>query len=345
MDWKKYQRDFKRAARQLILPDNAYGWYVATCLAYASRLNSRKLPVIFDGSHFCKIVGYKPQFVYGAANAPDRYYRKFEVPKRSGGIRVISEPLPSLKEIQRWILDNIVSRVKPSRFAKGFRRGYSIKDNARFHIGQPIVISVDIEDFFPSISFSRVYGIFVNCGYSHAVATLLTSLCILDDGLPQGAPTSPALSNLVASNLDRRISDYVLKHGYRFTRYADDIALSGLQEHASIGAILSFLNNAAGSEGFRLNPGKTRVLRQGQRQEVTGVVVNKRMAAPRALRRKLRQTAYYVNKFGLRSHMEHAHVDKRAYVEHLLGKANYVLFLNPEDRDAQGVKTALKRVS
>ena len=334
MNWNRFQREFKRAARKLDLTGEQYDAYVTACLDYAKCLHTKNLPVIFDGIHLCNLVGYRPEFVYAAANDSSRFYRQFTVKKKSGGERTISEPLPSLKEIQRWILDRILNNVRPSKFAKGFRRNYSIRDNAKFHIGQKYVISLDLVDFFPSINYERVYSTFAQQGYSKAVATLLSHLCTLEDQLPQGAPTSPALSNLIATRLDRRIGAFAIKNGYRYTRYADDITLSGLSDSRALGPALDLIAVVARDEGFVINSAKTRIMRQGQRQEVTGVVVNSKLAAPRDMRRSLRQVNYYVEKFGLASHMEHSHVTKRAYLQHVLGKANFILFINSSDTDA-----------
>jgi RNA-directed DNA polymerase len=139
-------------------------------LNYGSRLALSGLPIIFDGKHFSKLVGYDPNFVFGVSNAPGRYYRTFKIPKKSGGERKIAEPLPSLKEIQRWILVHILEKIKPESAAKAYIKGLSLKDNARFHRKQPIVLHLDIKDFFPSINRRRIFTIFRSLGYSTSVA-------------------------------------------------------------------------------------------------------------------------------------------------------------------------------
>src|SRR5690606_1391879 len=125
--------------------------YVRLCLEYSEPLVRLGVPVIFEPEHFSRLVGYRAEYVLGAAYATGRFYRTFEIPKRRGGKRKISAPLPSLMAIQRWVLYNILASTPPSRFAKGFVAGSSIVDNARFHRRMPMILSVDLEDFFPSI--------------------------------------------------------------------------------------------------------------------------------------------------------------------------------------------------
>jgi len=334
LNWNTYEKNFRKAASDLRLTPKQLEAYEDSCLTYAKRLYDNNLPVIYDGLHLCKCLLYRVSFVYAVANSPYKFYRHFKIPKKSGGERLISEPLPSLKEIQRWILDNILVQIKPSRFAKAFQRNRDITDNARFHVGQPYVLSVDIENFFPSINFKRVFSVFFRCGYSVSVSTLLSKLCTLDNALPQGAPTSPALSNLIASRLDRRISGFTIKNRLRYTRYADDITISGLQNAESIGSIFGTLYSIIESEGFKVKTSKTRVMHQGQQQKVTGIVVNSKMSSPRTERRSLRQVSYYIRKHGLASHMDRTRQNRSSYVEHLMGRAGFVLFLDPKNKDA-----------
>jgi hypothetical protein len=123
--------------------------------------------------HLARLVGYKTTYLYGASNSPERYYRTYNIPKVSGGLRIITEPLPSLKEIQRWILDNILDKVPVHPFAKGFVRNRSIRDNARFHQRQRFVLTLDIENFFNYVAATTVRKVFLDLGYSSNVAVLL----------------------------------------------------------------------------------------------------------------------------------------------------------------------------
>jgi len=327
MTWEAYKRQFARSARA----HGRDGQYIRWCLRYARPIFQQGLPVIYDQKHLALLVGYEVDYLLRVSNQATPFYRRFRIEKRSGGYREIREPLPSLKEIQRWLLDNILYGCSISRFAKGFVPGLSIRDNARFHRDQDMILSLDITDFFGSIRFPRIYSIFRRLGYTKSVTTLLANLCVLDGSLPQGAPTSPALSNLVARRLDNRLSGFALKYDLRYTRYADDITFSG---NFHPGQIIKFTKRVLQEEGLTLNADKTRLMEKHQRQEVTGVVVNKKAQAPRNVRRSLRQAVYYIEKYGLGSHLEY-HDEMRAnYVKHLMGIANFVLFLNKEDRDA-----------
>jgi RNA-directed DNA polymerase len=330
MGWSSYASIFRRAAKR----KGFSGEQVQQCLSYAKALYEKSLPIIYDQQHLAFLVGYSLDFLLKASNGTQRFYRSFSLPKASGGFRKISEPLPSLKEIQRWVLDNILYQCQPSAFAKAFIRGSSIRRNALFHRAQDKLLSLDVQDFFPSIGSPRVYGIFRRMGYCKEVAGMLARLCTLEDALPQGAPTSPALSNLIVLRLDRRLGGYAKKDGLRYTRYADDITFSG--DNLDVGEAIRFARKVLRDEGLVLNEHKTRLMRPHQRQEVTGIVVNtKKMQVPRETRRALRQTIYYIEKYGLDSHMQFLGKDRANYERHVLGIANFVLFVNPRDRDAK----------
>jgi hypothetical protein len=218
-----------------------------------------------------------------------RNYTYVRVPRAIGPPRVIERPKARLKEIQRWILRDVLAWIPVHDAAHGFVRGRSARTHAAAHAGRRVVVRFDLEDFFASIAAARVYGIFRTAGYPESVAHVLTGLCtnvvpadlrvssrlarrLAAPHLPQGAPTSPALANLVAYRLDCRLAAL----GPVYTRYADDIVFSSDRFlRLGIDAIVR-------GEGFRVNPAKTRVMGHGRRQTVTGVVVNVRPNVPRA---------------------------------------------------------------
>lgn len=327
MSWDEYEIRFRATARKKQYPRA----YIEACLAYGRPIYSRGFPIIYDLEHLARLVGYDIDYLLGCCYATSRFYRAFTIPKRSGGTRTIAEPLPSLKEIQRWILEFVLNRVPVSRYAKAFVRGRGIKENARFHKHQPMVLALDIRDFFPSILRYRVYGIFRSFGYSQAVANILSRLCTLEDCLPQGAPTSPALSNLASRRIDRRLAGLSRKLGLRYTRYADDLTFSG---HFSTGNLIRVVGSILLEDGFVLNDSKIRVMAEHERQEVTGVTVNKRLRAPRELRHELRQAVYYIETFGLGSHLERTREVRGRFAHHLLGLSTHILHLDPTDPDA-----------
>ena len=325
--WRRYAATFLATAEDVGLAKED----IDTCLSYAKKLLLQGIPPVYDLNHFSSIVGYDPSYVTGAAAATTKYYRRFTIPKKSGGEREIAEPLPSLKEIQRWVLDNILRNIPIHPAAKAYAAGLSIKDNARFHRSQNVVLTIDIKDFFPSINSGRVYNVFRRTGFSKHVSAMFTDLCCLSKTLPQGAPTSAHLSNVILQPLDARCFGLARSRDIRYTRYADDLTFSGDFNPAPFKEIIySILANF----GFEPNLDKTRVFSRANRQLVTGIVVNEKMQVPRSDRRKLRQEAYYIKKYGIDSHIVKTGIKQHNYVGHLIGKAGFTRFVNPYDRDA-----------
>lgn len=244
------------------------------------------------------------------------HYTRYTIPKRSGGERVILAPKRELKPLQRKVLDGILARVPTAPAVHGFVPGRSVVTNARPHVGKQVLLRLDLKDFFPSVTFPRVRGLFISLGYSFSVAATLALLCTeyareaFDrDGtryfisigprhLVQGAPTSPALANLVAWQLDRRLTGLAGKHGFTYTRYADDLTFSG-DSPDEAQRIRVVARRIVRDERFAVNAAKTRVARRSARQMVTGLVVNDGIGAPRALRRRLRAILHNAEQSGL----------------------------------------------
>jgi len=327
MDWENYSLRFTEAAKDKGFDKE----YIDRCLSYASRLSERGLPVIYSLEHLSHLVGTDANYLHSVAYLQERYYRDFNIQKKSGGSRQISEPLPNLKSVQRWILDNILYRLSPSPYAKGFVPGKSIKENARFHRKQEMLLCLDAKNFFPSISTAKVNRFFLNCGYSKKLSYFLTRICTLNGGLPQGAPTSPALSNLIFAPIDNRIAAYCSERKIRYTRYADDLTFSG---SFAVGRLINEVRKYLSELHLTLNESKTRLMRRHERQEVTGVVVNEKLQATRSLRRSIRQACYYIKRFGIDAHLAAIKERRANYKYHLIGQATFVRFLNPRDRDA-----------
>jgi RNA-directed DNA polymerase len=253
-----------------------------------------------------------------AATTVDHYIR-FEIPKRSGGRRLISSPKPKMRHAQSWILENVLSLLTPSKYATAFRPATSIVDNATPHLNAPIVVKLDLKDFFPSTTFPRVRGYFEYLGFNAGLATVLALICtdaprvkvILDGkvnfvamgerGLPQGACTSPALANLIASPLDVRLAGLcdALEPHWKYTRYADDLTFSSSEENADVGRLLKAVNVIVVDEGFKVNSKKTAVMRAPGRQVVTGLLVGDTIRLSRQDLRKLRAFFHRCDKEGL----------------------------------------------
>ena len=241
--------------------------------------------------------------------ATQSHYTRFEIPKRSGGVRAIWAPRPMLKKVQRWILREILDRLLVHGSAHGFLAGRSIATNALEHTNSQVLVKMDIENFFPTVSWKRVKGVFRKAGYNEQIATLLALICtesprkiikkgdkelyvaLADRCLPQGAPTSPAITNVLCLSMDRRITGMTTKAGLRYTRYADDLTFSypaNRKKPAEINRLIGGVKRILGEEGFAVNVKKTHVIRQSSTQEVTGLIVNGK-GQPRVNRQLKRQ--------------------------------------------------------
>ena len=255
--------------------------------------------------------------LYGLSNHAEEHYQKVQIPKRNGTWRTLYVPDSLLKYIQKQILHKILMQFPVSSCSSAYKKGCSLKENAAPHTGKPIVLKMDIWDFFGNITFISVYQhAFPGELFPPSVRTLLTHLCCYRDFLPQGAPTSPYISNLVLAPFDHYMENWCKGRNITYTRYCDDLTFSGnFEPEMLIRKVSSFLLRM----GFEVNPEKTKVCRRGQQQIITGIVVNEKAQVPKAYRRSLRQEIYYIEKFGLSEHLAHIHSDltSEKYLEHL----------------------------
>jgi RNA-directed DNA polymerase len=233
------------------------------------------------------------------------HYVTFAIPKRSGGERLIMAPKRRLKALQRRLNTLLCAKLPASEHAHGFRSGHSVRTNAQPHVGKRVLLQLDLHEFFPSIHFGRVRGLLLALGYGYPVASVLAALMTeaprqpvaVDETVyfapvgprvcPQGAPTSPHLSNALLLKMDRRLAGLARRMRFSYTRYADDLTFSG-DDIANAHALRILAGRIVEDEGFRVNPEKTRILREGARQSVTGVVVNDVLGLSRQARRRLR---------------------------------------------------------
>jgi retron-type reverse transcriptase len=315
-----------------------------------ARLQALGLPVMSTPAELAKSLGLTiPRLRWLAFHtevATRIHYVHFTVPKKSGGLRTLSAPHRRLAVAQRWILQNILNKLPAEPAAQGFRKGCSTVTNARPHCRQAVVVNMDLENFFPTIVFPRVRSVFHRLGYSPCMATILALLCTEcprrkvsyggksywvatgPRGLPQGACTSPTLSNQVARRLDKRLGGLAKKLNLAYTRYADDLTFSGPAELESrIGYLLARVRHIAEDEGFAVNDKKTRILRPTTAQKVTGLVVNQKPAVPRRERRRLRALLHRARHEGLDRQQRSARPNFRAYLE---GKLAYLRMVHPE---------------
>jgi RNA-directed DNA polymerase len=286
-----------------------------------------------------------------------RNYRYRWTPRRSGLPRLIEAPKARLKEIQRWVLHEILNHVPAHDAARGFTAGRSVLTHAAVHTGRAVVLRIDLRDFFASVSAGRVYGIFRTLGYDRSVAHALTGLCsntiptivwnatdrppqpqviqahfwlgrqLATPHLPQGAPTSPALANFAAFGLDRRLSGLGSAFTLNYSRYADDLVFSGsrLTDRANR-TLLEMVRCIVGEEGFRVNHEKTSLRTAAQRQLVTGVVVNAHANVPRPEYDRLKAILHRMAVDGPGAYDPGRSVDLHA---HLRGQVAWVNALNP----------------
>ena len=290
---------------------------------YNQRLKDNNVPVIYNLRHLRQLLGIHK-------SAQDRLlglkkqdsYKTFFIPKKHGGLREIEAPNSEMKMIQYWIKDNILDKFSASQYARGFIKGKSIYDNAVQHTNKELVINIDLKDFFPSIGFQEIYKIFKYIGYTDSVSKLLTNLCTNTKGvLPQGSPASPAISNLVALKLDKRLGKLSEKIAADYTRYADDITISG---DKSIKRYISLIRQIIFEEGYEINENKFRLQHSYQRQEVTGLIVNNGVIVPKKYINELENAIYYCKKYGVTSHMQKINCEKGFYKEHLYGIAYFI---------------------
>lgn len=306
---------------------------IAVYMEYVDKLLSRDLPPIFDLSHLNSLLGVDKEYLCSIIYAPEHHYRHFSIKKHSGGLREITAPHYSLKKIQRWILDNILSNVKVHRCAHGFRPHRSIITNVKIHVGQDDLLKIDLKDFFPSIGKNMVVKVFQELGYTKDVAFYLASICCYEGALPQGAPTSPALCNIVSRSMDNRLYKLARKFDYRYTRYADDIGFSGSHIES---VFISYVNKIIVDCGFCSNEKKQRLYHSQGNKILTGISLsNGVMKLPRSTRRDWGKEFFYINKYGLESHILKNDIHNIHYLQTLKGRLEFWRMVEPENQLVQ----------
>ena len=323
---------------------------------------AEKLPQLPTEGALADWLGLSPaelDWFAGGLNAekslPDgrlNHYRYRWVQKASGALRLLEIPKHRLLQIQQGILHGILECIPPHAAAHAFRRGRSVATYLAPHAGRDVVLHLDLREFFPSLRRRRIHALFRTLGYPETVARLLTNLCThivpeaaLPAGLeleererlrgvygsrhvPQGAPTSPALANLAAYRLDCRLAGLAEKAGAAYTRYADDLVFSGDARFArSLPRFRVLACAILLAEGFAIQQRKTRVMRKGRRQQVSGIVLNERPNIPRADYDALKAILHNCTRHGPESQNRE---ERPHFREHLLGRIGYVAMIHPE---------------
>lgn len=315
----------------------------------ASKLSVNNVPAIATADDLAKMMGIniaELRFLsFHRTVSRITHYKRFYIPKKAGGKRLISTPMPRLKSAQTWVLENILSKVPVKDVAHGFVTSRSIVTNAAPHLKAEVVINIDMKDFFPSITYRRVKGMYQSLGYSEQVATILALMCtepecdeIELDGqtyyaagtdrlLPQGAPTSPAITNIICRKLDARLKGIATKLGFAYTRYADDLTFSASGEAVSkVKTLMGFIRKIVKEEKLTIHPDKVRVLRKGARKEVTGLVVNDKLSIKAKDLDRFRALLYQIEKTGIEG--KHWNGSKHLLAS-IRGYANFIHMVDP----------------
>ncbi|WP_395089665.1 reverse transcriptase domain-containing protein [Armatimonas sp.] len=275
------------------------------------------------------------------------HYSLFTIPKKRGGRRVLASPKTKLRQAQRWVAGEILAKQTPHSAATAFSPGASVVKNAEPHTGKAVVVKLDLQDFFPSLGVKRVKNYFVGIGQSEGIATILALLCtdcprvvvefdgerkfvaVGPRGVPQGALTSPALSNLLVRKLDARLLGAAQKLGFVYTRYADDLTFSHAEESAPVGLLLTLVRQIVADEKLIVNEKKTQVLRTSDRQIITGLVVNGEQGVrlSRDDMRKFRAILHHCDTDGFEKVSERLGRSAQAYCQ---GYLSFIKMVRPE---------------
>lgn len=344
LKWKEYQ------TTHVIHAGKGVSWDLQSTTSDDVQLKEKQLPLLPNAQDLANELGISMSklkwLTYHRGTATLCHYTQFTVPKKNGGTREISAPKPDLRKAQSWIKTNILDQIPVHELAYGFVTGKNTVDNAKQHLQKAAVVKMDLKDFFPTITFRRVKGLFRSFGYSGQVSTLLALLCtepprkqVKFDGkyyyvaigerqLPQGACTSPGITNLICRRLDDLLNQLASVHDFTYTRYADDLTFS-CNKHGlgQIGRLIHDTKNIVRFEGFYINEEKTRILRSAGRQKVTGIVVNEKPNISRKELRAFRALLHNVEKNGLQEENRYQHHDFWGYIR---GYANYISMVRPD---------------
>lgn len=329
--------------------------FIRATLSYADALDEKGLPVIFDRKHLAFMLLMDiHELLHYMRNVSD-YYKYFAIKKRRGGLRRIIAPYSDLRRIQVWIKECILDKIKQPDYVTAFAKERNTLMNARIHEGKKYILKLDIANFFESINIKQVCSAFCRMGYTPEVSSCLATLCTskineykysqLEEQkdiqalfeelrwkneafLIQGAPTSPALANIICYRMDRRIIGLSKSKKFNYSRYADDITFSAdiKSDLPKIGMIRRIIE----SEGFHLNGDKTELLHTGNRQMVTGLLVDRHVRVPGRYKKDIRRHIHFCMKYGGREHFNRIAPGLAFGKEWLEGRIRYVYSIEPD---------------
>lgn len=291
-------------------------------------------------------LGISAKTLYSVSNSLGKHYRAVSIPKRDGSFRHLSVPDEILKKIQRAIADKLLAYEPISPYATAYRVAVDIRQNALPHVGKCKILKMDIKGFFDSITYSAVKEkAFPEEKYAEPIRILLAMLCYHGESLPQGAPSSPVISNIIMRDFDEKIGEWCLERNIAYTRYCDDMTFSGEFDHA---VLSEFVSREIRHAGFFINEKKTVIATTSEQQTVTGLVVNEKINVTSEYKRKIKQEVYYCCKFGVDSHLlvNGINILPKIYLQGLLGRINYVLQICPDNAQfleyREKIKTLIK---
>lgn len=285
----------------------------------------------------------KIRTLYAISNKVESNYNVYKIKKSNGTYRTIYAPKPLLKNIQRKILKNILNNKEISPYAKAYHKGIKLKDNAYPHMNKKTILKLDIVDFFENINFYDIYNSCFNQPYfPESIGHLLTYLCTYESRLPQGAPTSSYISNLVMKEFDSEIGEYCKLRDISYTRYSDDMTFSGdFNPRELITKVRKMLYKL----NLKINNKKIHIINNSQQQNVTGLVVNKKIQTTSNYRNKIRQEIYYIKKFGLSNHLNRINQQNESkYLDSLYGKILYALSIDSTNKEFIKYKELVKNL-
>lgn len=268
-----------------------------------------------------ELVGVSSYLLKDFCNHTEKYYRDFEIPKKSGkGVRAISAPRAFLKTVQYWILDYFLIRLKEHESCYSYRKNKSIKDNANVHLNRKFILCMDVESFFDNITVKQVEKCFVENKIEPQLAALFAKIVTLNGALPQGAPTSPVISNSHLYEFDGLISKYCMDNNLSYSRYADDLTISS-DDYGPLKKVENLISEKLSSYQLKLNQKKTRIVSSNSCQIVTGVAINNGELRPSRKHRK-----------AVRALFHKAEVEKNVEIlPKLYGHLNYLKSFNNGD--------------
>lgn len=329
--------------------------FISETLSYADGLDSKGLPVIFDQQHLSYLLCMEHRNLRQLVKSASSYYKYFAIKKRRGGLRRIMSPYSELRDVQTWIKENILDKIELPNCVKAFVKGRNIMENAKMHEGRKYILKVDITNFFESIGVRQVYVAFRKMGYDRSVAAWLANLCTakiedykyeqLEDQeeiqklfndlyhksepfLVQGAPTSPGLANIICNRMDKRMLGLANKHGFTYSRYADDMTFSADKKDRL--PKVSMIRKIVETEGFHLNDEKIELLHEGNRQIVTGLLVDNHVRVPGRYKKDIKRHIHFCLKYGGREHFHRIAPGKAFGKEWLAGRIRYIHSVEPE---------------